>query len=252
MDRDSTTLASQQLPANESPRIMTVKEGVFFTTPAALPRGRHVLQRGDVLAAQRERLMIAVTELVAANGYRGVGVREIASRARVSRAAFYEVFTDKDECIFAAYDRFIAVLVTKVLGVASDNDSWEATLSSAVKSYLVTLASDVVTARAFQVEMDALGRPARERRRQALTGLAALLQERRTRLAPHAPPLPASAYIGGVYAVRQLVSDELDLVASAESDIHLKVEDLHSQLLQWLTPLFTTASPPAPLAGSSS
>lgn len=82
-----------------------------------LPRGRHELSRDDVLTAQRERLMIATTELMADSGYQGVGVRQIAKRARISPAAFYECFPDKDACVFAAYGRFIEVLLTRIRGI---------------------------------------------------------------------------------------------------------------------------------------
>jgi hypothetical protein len=66
-----------------------VRPGVFFDVPAALPRGRHQLSRGQVRDAQRQRLMIAFTELLADRGYAGVrihlasvyGVRDLACDA---------------------------------------------------------------------------------------------------------------------------------------------------------------------------
>lgn len=69
-----------------------ITEGVFFTTPPDLPRGRHELSRDDVLTAQRERLMIATTELMADSGYQGVGVRQIAKRQEFRRPRSMNVF----------------------------------------------------------------------------------------------------------------------------------------------------------------
>ena len=46
----------------------SVTDGVFFTMPPVLSRGRHDLSRDDVLAIHRERLMIAATELLASEG----------------------------------------------------------------------------------------------------------------------------------------------------------------------------------------
>ena len=66
-----------------------VRDGVFFTLPEALPRGRHNLTREQVGDAQRERLLAAVTELLAARGYRGFGVGDVATRAGVSLGTFY-------------------------------------------------------------------------------------------------------------------------------------------------------------------
>src|SRR3982074_887080 len=88
-----------------------VREGLFFSTPAVLPRGRHGLPRDQVVAAQRERLMAAITVLMAELGYEHVRVGDVAAEAGVSRAAFYECFPDKEPCAVAAYDRFIAVLL---------------------------------------------------------------------------------------------------------------------------------------------
>ena len=104
-----------------------------------------------------------------------------------------------------------------------------------LSAYLDTLQSDPVVARAYQVEIDALGPPARERRRDSLTLFARYIQELLARLAPDGRPpeeLPWSAYIGVVYAARQLASDALD--ASAEPDLSA----LSSDLEVWLSDLF--------------
>lgn len=187
-----------------------VADGVFFRAPADLPRGRHDLAHEQIQTAQRERLMAAVTELMAHRGYRGVGVRDIAKQAKVSLSAFYDCYADKDECFFAAYDRFIAVLLERISAALEEGDSWETRLTNVVRSYLEAMDADPVVARAFQVEMDALGRPARERRRQALRGIAMALKSSREQIWTDHPTVPESAYVGVVYAVRQLASDALD------------------------------------------
>ncbi|GGN08341.1 AcrR family transcriptional regulator [Actinoplanes campanulatus] len=188
-----------------------ITDGVIFTVPAGLPRGRHVLAREQVVAAQRERMMIAATELLAAGGYRGFGVREICARAAVSRAAFYECFADKDACVHAAYDRFIAVFLARLTVAANRGEDWPGCVREFVAAYLGTLESDLVAARAFGVEMDALGRAARDRRRAALTHLAGFIRELRERRFPGTiGDTPLSAYVGAIYALRQIASDALD------------------------------------------
>ncbi|WP_430784400.1 TetR/AcrR family transcriptional regulator [Actinoplanes sp. G11-F43] len=204
-----------------------ITSGVVFTTPASLPRGRHVLPREQIVAAQRERMLIAATELLAGEGYRGFGVREICARAAVSRAAFYECFTDKDACVHTAYDRFIAVFLDRL--AANSGDDWAGCVRDFVGSYLGTLQADLVAARAFQVEMDALGRAARERRRTALTHLAGFIRDLRTRRFPGTgEPAPLSAYIGAIYALRQIASDALD--AEDEPDLIALVPELSDWL----------------------
>lgn len=210
-----------------------VRDGVFFTAPGELPRGRHDLGRDAVLAAQRERLMIAATELMAADGYRGAGVREIAARARVSRAAFYESFSDKDACLFAAYDRFVEVLLARIGRAYDASGSWHDTVRAIIHAYLDTLARDPVVARAFQVEMESLGQVARTRRREALTGVAMLLKAQRDRAFPGSG-VPDSAYVGAVYAVRQLASDVLD--AHAQPDFGPLAEEASTWVAEMLAP----------------
>jgi AcrR family transcriptional regulator len=69
-----------------------------------LPRGRHGIDRADVRAHQRARILDATIECVAEKGYAPTTVGHIVSRARVSRETFYELFTDKAVCYDAALE----------------------------------------------------------------------------------------------------------------------------------------------------
>jgi len=215
---------------SESPPSVT--DGVFFSDPGPLPRGRHGLTREQVQAGQRERLLIAVTELLAAHGYRGFGPGEIASRAGVSLAAFYDCFENKEACVFAGYDRFIEVLLTRMAALDETGKDRRTLAKEIVDIYLGTLGSDLVVARAYQVEIDALGPPARERRRNALNAFAAYFRELSDRASPDGRLLPWTAFVGVVYAARQLASDALD--AETEPDLAALGEDLQI----WISDLF--------------
>lgn len=205
-----STTDRSELSGTVTSTIRRVTEGVFFTTPEPLPRGRHELGRDQVLVTQRERMMIAATELLAAGGPGSVGVREICSRAAASRAAFYASFSDKNECLFAAYDRFISVLSGRFSDAeVAEESSWESYFSVIITTYVSVLQEDLVTARAFQLEMDGFGRSARVRRRSALERLAQLIKSKREHDA-HAEEGTLPQYIGAVYAIRQVVTDALD------------------------------------------
>ena len=213
--------------------LQPVTEGVFFTMPAALPRGKHALPREQVIEAQRERMLIAVTELLAARGPREIGPKDVCTQAGLSLSAFYGCFDTKEDCVFAAYDRFIEVLLTRLLEVDAAEQPWEQYVDAIIHAYLDTLGSDLVVARAFQVEMDALGAPARRRRREALSAMADLLRHKHIeRDAQAAERLPFSAYLAGVYGVRQLASDELE--QSAEPAL----SELASEAASWVAELF--------------
>jgi AcrR family transcriptional regulator len=220
--------------------IATVNEGIFFNAPRVLPRGRHKLPRDQVIAVQRERVMTALVELMAARGYHGFAVGEVATRASVSRGAFYDCFDSKDACAFAAYERFIGVLLERIAERTAPSTDWNSFITGLVDGYLATLSQDVVVARAFQVEMDAIGPEARNRRRAALLLFADHIRAQHERLRASDPtlqPMSSEAYLGAVYAARQVASDALD----TESQPDLMA--LAGGLVPWLTQSFRT--PPA-------
>jgi AcrR family transcriptional regulator len=209
-----------------------VREGLFFSTPAVLPRGRHGLPREQVVAAQRERLMAAMTVLMADLGYEHVRVGDVASEAGVSRAAFYECFPDKESCAFAAYDRFIEVLLGRVAAALDPTKDVEDYVVTLLEGYLGTLEDDPVVGRAFQLEMDAVGAIARRRRRQALEPFAEVIRRHHELLSGRdttLKPLPEQAYRGIVYGVRQIASDALD--EHDEPDLRSLIPDMTSWIL---------------------
>jgi AcrR family transcriptional regulator len=68
-----------------------------------LPRGRHNLSRELVAENQRWRLLGAAAEVLAERGFGGVGSGAIATRAGVSKGAFYVYFDNVEECLVAAH-----------------------------------------------------------------------------------------------------------------------------------------------------
>ena len=79
--------------------------------------------------------------------------------------------------------------------------------------------------------MDAAGKAARLRRRQALKLIADVIESRHQLLREEDPsigPVPAEAYLGFVYAVRQLACDALE--EDADPDLMALVEPT----VQWI------------------
>lgn len=75
-----------------------------------LAEGPARLDRSDVVASQRRRMIAAMIKAVARKGYANVSVSDVVSGARVSRATFYEQFTDKTDCYVACYEACVADL----------------------------------------------------------------------------------------------------------------------------------------------
>jgi AcrR family transcriptional regulator len=64
----------------------------------------HGLDPEDVQRNQRERLQMALVELIAQRGYQAVRILDLTQLARVSRPTFYSLYADKEELFLAAYD----------------------------------------------------------------------------------------------------------------------------------------------------
>ena len=176
-----------------------------------------------------------MTELMAAHGGSGIGSNEIARHAGVSLAAFYECFTDKEACALAGYDRFIEVLFHAMNAVDVGDKTRSELVCGLIRAYLETLQSDLVVARAYQVEIDSLGAAVRKRRRDSLLLFAHHLWgvSSEDSTAGRGPEeLPWSAYIGVIYTTRQLASDAL------ETEEVPDLMALSDELAVWVSDLF--------------
>lgn len=134
---------------------------------ARLPRGRHGLPRETVVRAQRDRILLAMAEAMADNGYVGTPVASIIKRAGVSRETFYEQFRSKEDCFEAAYERAVELLLTgllEVTGQAPDDETPRQRIERVLTAYLDGLAAHPAFARLFLVEVYAAGNDAITRR----------------------------------------------------------------------------------------
>lgn len=227
--------ASQTGARTTEEELPRVREGVFFEPLQALPRGRHSLTSEQVQAIQRERILVAMTELMAVHGPRAFGAGEIARRAGVSLAAFYEGFEGKEDCAIAGYDRFIEGLFHSMNAVDVGDKTRPELVCGLIDAYLSTLQSDLVVARAYQVKIDELGAAVRERRRNSLLLFAHHLWGVSSDDSPSGrgpEVLPWSAYIGVIYTTRQLASDLLE--TEEEPDLMA----LSAELAIWVSDLF--------------
>jgi AcrR family transcriptional regulator len=130
-----------------------------------LPRGRSKLPLPEVQAAQRERLIHAAIGVVAQDGYDKTAVGGIVAAARVSRAAFYAHFADKEACFLAACYHgleLMLVAIGKEVGAAPPEPA-EAVLRASIRGFLRFLADEPAFARCFLLEMPAAGAEARRR-----------------------------------------------------------------------------------------
>src|SRR5580700_2240801 len=216
------------------------QEGVLARThegEPGLPRGRSGLPLTAVRGAQRERLLRAVIAAVGKTGFRNVTVADIVRGARVSRAAFYAHFADKEDCFLAATaegrELMIARVVSATRGLPADACD-EEVLRVACRAYLAFLAGEPAFARVFYIHMPTAG-PRAVDRLDAGSGLFADLNQKWHQRArerhPEWPSVPSGAYLALAGATAELVrsmvragwTDDLPDLEQTLVSLHLAV-----------------------------
>ena len=178
------------------------------SAPRELPRGPHRLRREVVEASQRERMLDAVVQAVAAKGYSGATVADIVGRAGVSRKTFYEHFRDKEECFLAAYDEGVAILMDQIRAAGEDATNFYDLMRARVRAYLTLLVEEPAFARAYLIEVFAAGEAALERRRAVHARLAKFgrdLNEEARREFPELPEVPDEVFVAAFGAINELL-----------------------------------------------
>jgi AcrR family transcriptional regulator len=176
-----------------------------------LPRGKSRLPLSAVRASQRERLLRSVIAAVSESGYLAVTVADIVRPARVSRAAFYAHFADKEDCFLTATAEGRELLIARVVSAtralpAEARD--EEVLRVACRAYLAFLAGEPAFAKVFYLHMPTAGPRAVDRLDAGTSLFADLNQKWHQRAREHRPEwpsVPAEAYLALTGATAELV-----------------------------------------------
>jgi AcrR family transcriptional regulator len=182
----------------------TVPETPRRSDAQRLPSGRHGLSREEVARNQRDRIVLAVAEAVAAVGYAAMTVEDIVARAGLSRRTFYEHFRGgKEEAFLASFDAGVARLLERVQAAYDAAPTLEDRLADALNAFLTFVAGEPAFALMCVVQVLAAGPRALERRDAALRMFVALIAdaERELPQARRPPPLTAETIVGGIYEI---------------------------------------------------
>lgn len=123
----------------------------------SLPAGRDALAEPLIAHSQRERILVAIAGACASKGYGATTIGDICGPARVSRATFYELFRDKEDCFYAAMELCLADAMGRMVAVYSPDKPWATTVREGAATYLDLLASRPTFARMAMVEAPASG-----------------------------------------------------------------------------------------------
>ena len=241
-----------------SPGAINARGGTLADThegKPGLPRGRSRLPALAVQASQRERLLRAVVAAVAGSDYAVVTVADVVRRARVSRAAFYAHFADKEDCFLAAASeggRLVDSRIVAATRAADPGTPDEEVLRLACRAFLAFMAAEPEFAKIFYIDMPAAGPRAVGQLARAQRRYAELNQtwHVRARLRhPDWPVVPYDAYLSLAGATAELVRAR---VRAGETGTVPGLEDtivaLHLAVMagqRW--PAETAAPPAAPV-----
>jgi AcrR family transcriptional regulator len=117
-----------------------------------LPGGFHGLSREQIADSQRERLMAAMAESVAARGYRATTITELTKSASVSSRDFYGLFESKEDCFLATFDAVVGHLEAVIREAVAAADEWAQQVITALRAALGLFAAEPELARLCLVE----------------------------------------------------------------------------------------------------
>jgi AcrR family transcriptional regulator len=161
------------------------------------------LSHAEVAGTQRARILSAMLEVVAEDGYIGAAVAPVTLRARVSRSAFYELFDGREDCFLAAFEWGVARMRGVVLDAYRPRRPWRDRVRHALAALLALLDSEPELANACIVEALDAGSLVLERRALILEELIAALGSSapRTRAVEGPLLLTAEGIVGGAFSV---------------------------------------------------
>lgn len=117
-----------------------------------LPSGRRDLPEPLIEHSQRERILVSIADSCAKKGYGATTIADVCRSAGVSRATFYELFKDKDDCFHAAMELSIADAMGRIVKVYSADKPWATMVRDAAAVFLDLLASRPAFARMALIE----------------------------------------------------------------------------------------------------
>jgi|SRR5690349_16329877 len=173
-----------------------------------LPAGRDDLDEQVVAHSQRERLLVAVAKVTAEKGYGATTIGDVCTDAGVSRATFYELFKDKEDCFHAAMELSLADAMGSIVAVYSPDKPWPTMVRDAAAAFLELLASRPSFARMALIEAPSSGERAFQLYASGKRVLQSLLERGRDDPVEEAA-IPTSAARAALAAAESLIVGQI-------------------------------------------
>lgn len=181
---------------------------------------RPQLPQEFIAAHKRRRMIDAMAELCAEQGYEATKIADVVRRAHVARKTLYDNFSGKEELFLAAFDVTVAEAEALVAEACEpvDGEDWEARVEAGLRAVLEFLAAHPAEAKLCLIEAPAASPESAARYEVALEGFIKQLRE----VAPGGTGRPATlaeALVGGTVWIvqrevrRDAIEDVSDLLA---------------------------------------
>lgn len=166
-----------------------------------LTGGPHGMPPQRVREVQRERMLKAMTEVVAREGYAETTVRKLLAQAGLSRRTYYDLWVDKEDCYLDAYGEIAKRLTTRAEEGFERGTTPQERVRLAVEALAGFCVEEPDAACTCIVEGLAAGQAARLKRAELIERIAATIAPALAELRPDAPnpALTARATVGGIF-----------------------------------------------------
>lgn len=164
------------------------------------------------MTGKRERILKGMLQAVGRKGYERATVQDAISEAGLYRQAFYDSFTDKEDCYLQAIDAGSAWIELAMREAAAGQTTWRGQLRGALTGLLRFLDEEPEVGRALLVEVHAAGPSAVGKRTEAMERAAMMMDNAREESEGLAPAISAEAVVAGILAVlhSRLAAEQTD------------------------------------------
>jgi len=154
------------------------------------------------LTGKRQLILEGMLEAVGRTGYEQTTVQDAIEAAGLYRQAFYDNFTDKEDCYLQALEAGATWAESAMrVAAAAEEPSWRGRMRGSLRGLLGFLDSRPQIGRALLVEVHAAGPRAVEKRTEAMERAAKLIDLAREEGGDEAPAISAEAVVAGILAV---------------------------------------------------
>lgn len=170
---------------------------------------------------QRQRLLQAAAAEFAERGYAGASSESISRRAGMSKATFYEHFTNKEDCILALFDTAAETVGRSMASAArgAPRDDARERMRAGTRALLTSVSEHRDYAQTLLVEIIGAGPRAAQRRDQIIVAFAGIVDAenaaaaRRGLISRFASRYDTIAVVGGI---TELISRQVRLGEPAD------------------------------------